>query len=316
MRMRYMELLNIQHHFFDVSDLHRIHVIEAGNRKGPSVVFIHGGPGSGVNEKLINYIDCEYFHVLLIDQRGAGQSSPVGELRDNTLETLISDIEVVREYFCVDSWWVTGGSWGSFLAVNYAIKYRSRVKGMILRGCFLGRHHEIDWLYAPNGASLYYSDVWDMFVENCPSKNRLEILTFYMDRLTSSDELVSWEATKRWLAWASISMGNINQVTDESEREGLIAKATIMCHFLINSCFLQDNDKLLSELTTMSDIPLWIVHGREDVICPQKTAWELSQVHENTFLTILDGVGHSPAEPKTCDALRDCFEQIKNENYA
>ncbi|GAA0203891.1 prolyl aminopeptidase [Kangiella japonica] len=309
-----MKLLNVENHFLDISELHRVHVIEAGNRQGPCVVFMHGGPGAGVNEKLINYIDCEYFHVLLIDQRGCGQSLPLGELRDNTLTSLISDVEVVREHFGINSWWVTGGSWGSFLALNYAVKHRDCVKGLIVRGCFLGRQWELDWLYAPDGASRYYPEVWQLFVENCPRKTRTEILAFYMERLTSSDEAERWDAAKRWLAWASISMGDITTLVAESQSDSLIAKATIMCHYLSNDCFSRDSEHLLTQLTTMDNIPIWIAHGRLDVICPPKTAWELSQVHDNTYLTLLDGVGHSPADTSICDALRDCFEKIKNDN--
>ena len=308
-----MALSNIKHHFLDVSKLHTIHVIEAGNKQGPCVIFMHGGPGSGVNEKLINYIDCDYYHVFLIDQRGAGRSTPTGELTDNDLTSLVSDIETVRRYFDINSWLVTAGSWGCLLALKYAVQYPNRVTGLILRGCFLGRGWELDWLYTPSGAALYYPDVWNEFVEGCTATERTGILRHYLQKLTDPDENIRWQAAQRWLAWGSISMGDGRQFLSvhRQDRNGLIAKAKIMCHFLLHDCFMSDDNELLNALTLRKNMPLWIVQGRQDVICTPKTAWQLSRVHDNTQLMFLDGVGHSPVDPETSAALRHCFEQFK-----
>lgn len=150
-------------HYFQVSSLHRIRVLEAGNPSGPCVLFVHGGPGSGVNTDWIDYIDCTHFRVILIDQRGAGKSRPLGELKENTLPDLIADIETVRKHLNVENWYVTGGSWGSVVALAYAIEHPKTVLGLVLRGVFLGTESEIDWLYAPNGAARFYPDVWELF---------------------------------------------------------------------------------------------------------------------------------------------------------
>ncbi len=309
-----MKLTDIEHHFINVNQLHRIHVIEAGNRQGPCVVFMHGGPGSGVNEKLINYLDCEHYHVLLIDQRGCGLSAPCGELSDNNLDALISDIEVVRQHFGIDRWSVTAGSWGSLLALCYAIEQPEKIDALVLRGCFLGRASEIEWLYTPDGASRYYPDIWEKFVEQCPANDVDGILTYYQTNLNNPNEKVRWEAACRWLAWASISMGDGSTLLSvvQQDREGLIAKAKIMCHFIINRCFLPSENYILTHLTSVQNIPMWIIHGREDVICLPLTAWQLCHEHGNANLTFLEKVGHSPVDVAMTDALRNCFEELKN----
>lgn len=307
------KLIDAQNHFIKVSDLHTIHVIEAGNKEGPAVLFMHGGPGSGVNTKFIDYIDCNFYRVFLIDQRGAGQSSPLGELEDNNVDALISDIEFVRQAFDINKWILTAGSWGSFLAAYYTANFPNRVLGLLLRGCFMASSDEIDWLYSGYGAAAFYPEVWEKFLGTCPNNKRNDILRCYYEKLTSNEDAIQWTAAKNWLDWASISMNElqVDQSYSEENKKRAIAKARIMSHFLHNQCFLDDSFSLLSTLGTLKHIPIWIVNGRNDVICPVATSWRLSKVHDNTRLVILDGAGHSPANEEVRETLFDFFNEFK-----
>jgi proline iminopeptidase len=82
---------------------------------------------------------------VIFDQRGAGRSTPLGELRDNTTPHLIADIERLREHLGLGRWLVFGGSWGSTLALAYAEAHPDRCQGLVLRGIFLCRKSEIEW---------------------------------------------------------------------------------------------------------------------------------------------------------------------------
>ena len=81
------------------------------------------------------------------------------ELREN----LISDIESIRKYLNIKKWVVFGGSWGSTLALSYAIKHSEFCKALILRGIFLLRKLEIDWFYQ-EGCSYIYPDKWENYI--------------------------------------------------------------------------------------------------------------------------------------------------------
>ena len=54
--------------FLEVSDLHTIHVEEAGNPDGKPVVFVHGGPGGGIETIYRQYFDPERWRIVLFDQ--------------------------------------------------------------------------------------------------------------------------------------------------------------------------------------------------------------------------------------------------------
>jgi len=52
-----------------------------------------------------------------------------------------------REELSIPKWQVFGGSWGSTLALTYAISHAERVTELVLRGIFMLRESELKWLY-------------------------------------------------------------------------------------------------------------------------------------------------------------------------
>ena len=60
-----------------VGDGHELHFEELGRRDGIPVVFLHGGPGSGISVEHRRFFDPGRFRVVLFDQRGAGRSTPL-----------------------------------------------------------------------------------------------------------------------------------------------------------------------------------------------------------------------------------------------
>ena len=174
--------------------LHTMYFEQSGNPRGIPVVFLHGGPGAGATPTHRRFFDPSAFRIIVFDQRGAGRSSPLGELRDNTTAHLVADLELLRAHLGIDGWVVFGGSWGSTLALAYAQRYPQRCRSLILRGIFLCRRAEVDWfLY---GIRTVFPEAWRAFAAPIPERERGDLLAAYYRRLIDPD----LRARKRRLA--------------------------------------------------------------------------------------------------------------------
>jgi proline iminopeptidase len=156
---------------------HEMYWEQSGNPEGVPVVFLHGGPGAGCSPAHRRFFDPRHYRIVIFDQRGAGRSTPLGELSNNTTGHLIDDIETLRRHLGIERWFVFGGSWGSTLAIAYAEAHPERVIGLCLRGIFLCRKFEIDWfLY---GMRAIFPENWRRFAEHLPPEERGDLLTNY-----------------------------------------------------------------------------------------------------------------------------------------
>lgn len=115
-------------------NVHHIYYEVVGNPTGIPVVMLHGGPGAGCNDKMRRFHDPSTYRIVLFDQRGCGRSKPDGLLDENNTWDLVADMERLRELLRIERWQVFGGSWGSTLALSYAVTHPARVTGLVLRG--------------------------------------------------------------------------------------------------------------------------------------------------------------------------------------
>ncbi len=292
-----------------VSDLHTLYYEEAGNPAGVPVIFLHGGPGVGVQPIYRRYFDPQRFHVILLSQRGAGKSTPSGELRENNTWELVKDIEKLRDELGIENWFVFGGSWGSTLALTYAQQHPERVRGLVLRGVFLGRHTELVWEYV-DGASRIFPEAWERFIQHIPPVERANLPGAYYKRLTSPQREVQLAAANQWYDWEA-GIGTL--LPRESPRmavDDLLAFTRIECHYMVNNLFYPEDNYLLNNMDRIADIPCWIAQGRYDIICPVFTAYELSKVLPKAELHIVPDAGHSIAEPGIVDCLIRGIEKL------
>jgi proline iminopeptidase len=282
-----------------VSALHEIHVEESGNPAGKPVVFVHGGPGGGVEPWHRQFFDPTRYRAVLIDQRGCGKSTPHAELRENTTWDLVADMELVRARLGIDRWVVFGGSWGATLALAYAETHPERVKGLIVRGVFLLRREEIRWFYQ-EGANWIFPDAWQHYVEVIPPAERGDFVKAYYERLTSSDANVRREAARAWSIWEGAT-SKLMQSEDLVKRFGedrfAEAFARIECHYFVNDGFFKTPNWLLENVGRIRKIPGVIVQGRYDVVCPMKSAWDLHRAWPEAELQIVPDAGHAASEP-------------------
>jgi|APFre7841882724_1041349.scaffolds.fasta_scaffold44841_1 proline iminopeptidase len=291
--------------------VHTMYWEESGNPAGIPVVFLHGGPGGGSSPRHRRFFDPEAYRILVYDQRGAGRSTPLGELRDNTTPHLVTDLEGLRAHLGVERWLVFGGSWGSTLALAYAEAHPDRCLGLVLRGVFLCRPAEIEWfLY---GLRHVFPETWDRFAGYLPADERGDLLESYHRRLVDPDPAVHLPAAKRWSAYEGScstllrSEDIVRRFEDDVVALGL---ARIEAHYFRHGIFMPP-DALLEQVDRIRHIPGVIVQGRYDMVCPIVSAHELHEAWPEARYVVVPDAGHSAWEPGICAALVEACDRFR-----
>ncbi|MGV1951632.1 prolyl aminopeptidase [Agrobacterium vitis] len=304
LRTLYPEIEPFETGFLDVGDGHVIHWERVGTKGAKPAVFLHGGPGGGINPSQRRVFDPALYDVVLFDQRGCGKSTPHAHLDANTTWHLVADIERLRDMIGVEKWLVFGGSWGSTLALAYAQTHPERVSELVLRGIYTLTKAELDWYYQ-FGVSEMYPDRWEHFIAPIPVEERHDMISAYHRRLTGEDKEVQLACARAWSQWegATISLiPNIQQIENFGEDHYAIAFARLENHFFMNRIWMEDG-QLLRDAHKLKGIPGVIVHGRYDMPCPLRYAWELSKLWPDADLHIVEAAGHAMSEPGILDQL-------------
>ena len=290
---------------FPVSSVHTLHVQQVGNPNGRPVLYVHGGPGAGCAAKARRIFNPQYYRLIMIDQRGAGRSTPHGELKDNTTANLINDFEQIREHFDIEQWLLFGGSWGSTLSLLYAQAHPDRITGLILRGIFLGTSRDHAWWFGDSGLRNIYPDAWQRLISNIPESEHHNLLKTIYQRISSddldsrrkmADEFTAYELAASKLI---VEQGDIDAELGTDFSYGL---GSLECHYFANKLFIEE-DQILNNMAKIQHLPATIIHGRYDMVCPLKGAWDLHQKWPGSTLNIIPDAGHSWEEPGTTKAL-------------
>src|ERR1700675_4151763 len=77
----------------DLDPPHRMYFETSGNSRGGAGVVLHGGPGAGASAVHRQFFDPAFYRIVIYDQRGAGRSTPLGCLENNTTPHLVADLE-------------------------------------------------------------------------------------------------------------------------------------------------------------------------------------------------------------------------------
>lgn len=330
---------------------HEIYWEEYGHPEGEPVMFLHGGPGGATTPALARFFDPKRYRIVLFDQRGCGKSRPSASdldaraaLADNTTDALIADIGALRAHLRIEGkMHVFGGSWGSTLALAYAIAAPETVASLILRGIFLCRRKDVDYFYQGNaqtyadnpydtqlaGTYQFFPDAWKRFVEVISPADRGDMVRAYADIFAhaptnAAEERRLLDAAGAWSVWEGVTSYLSQDMSDLSRfSDAAFAKAfaRIENHYFMNGAFLggkgpsnRDQDFILSHVDRIASIPVYIVHGRYDVVCPMFQAEELvsalksagaKQVHYH-----LTPAGHSMQERETNRVLSDIMDAL------
>jgi proline iminopeptidase len=290
---------------------HTLYWEQSGNPRGVPVVFLHGGPGAGATPTHRRFFDPASYRIIIFDQRGAGRSTPLGELADNGTAHLVRDIEALRVYFAIERWVVFGGSWGSTLALSYAIAHPARCRALILRGIFLCRQSEIDWfLY---GIRQVFPEAWRTFAAPIPEGERGNLLDAYYRRLTDPNPAIHLPAARSWSVYegaCSTLLPSADTVTAFGEDRMALGLARIEAHYFRHEIVAPEHD-LIRSIDRIRAIPTTIVQGRYDMVCPIVTADELARAWPEAAYAVVPDAGHSAMEPGIRAQLVATTERVK-----
>ena len=307
----YPELIPLETHILAVGEEHRLYYEICGHHRGYPVLFLHGGPGSGCNPSQRRLFDPQHYRIILFDQRGCGRSEPLGSIDHNTTSHLIADIEKLRQQLDIEKWLVFGGSWGSTLALLYAVNHPQHVSGLILRGIFLARQQELEWFLG--GVVRFYPDAWQTLLAALPVAEQGDVLTAYYARVWSDDRSVSLDAAQRWNAFEEaimcltpLAMLSSSRLIDPARE---IARARVQLHYIAHACFI-DGEALLDATRHLTHIPTHIIQGRYDMVCPPISAWELQRAMPHAQLDWVQA-GHSAMDEAMTMALVMATDKFK-----
>ncbi len=297
--------------YLKVDDIHEIYWEECGNPQGIPVVFLHGGPGAGASPEHRRFFDPTFYRIIIFDQRGAGRSKPFAELKNNTPDHLVSDIEQLRKFLHVEKWLVFGGSWGSTLAIYYGEKNPEQCLGFVLRGIFLMRAKEIDWFFS--GIKTFLPETWERFANYIPENKRGNLLEAYFELLTNPDPAIHMPAAKLF----SRTEGEMSSLLPNPKLvEGYVEDHIALGLARIEADYMKFyakslGDFILPNVHRINHLPCFIIQGRYDLCCPPISAYELSKAWPNAELMMVPDAGHSASEPSLSRQLVLATEKFK-----
>lgn len=308
--------------WLQVDDIHRIYWQQSGNPHGQPVVVVHGGPGAGINPEHRQYFDPSYYRIIAFDQRGAGRSTPSGELENNTAQHLIEDMEKLRQHFQIQQWLVSGSSWGSTLSLYYAQHYPASCKGLLLRSIFLGRDYELRWTV--NDVRAIYPEALEHAINYLAPEKRDNILKGYHELLMDNDPEVHIPAALHYLGF----FGKISRMypltPEEMTRPGQdgfqyeLNFSRIQSHYYLNHMYFHGYN-ILDNMDKISHLPGHIIHGRYDMCCPIISAFDLSREWKKADFIIVPDAGHSNSEgsfPEAIVKASNAFKEILEQKVA
>lgn len=286
-----------------VSQLHELAIYEFGNPDGIPAVFLHGGPGGGFSEKSVATFDLSTYRVIGLDQRGAGKSTPFASIEENTTQDLVADLEKLREKLGIDRWLVAGGSWGSCLALAYAIAHPERCLGLRIHGIFLGEKSDVQWWF--HGCRAIFPDYWQEFAEFVPEDERHDLLAAYLKRLTCGDDDLEMDAAvslRRFSGWTQTLEPSEDHVRNLLQGDAALAVSRIFTYYCNNGAFMPEG-YLIANIDRIRHLPAEIIQARYDTVTPMMTAWKLHQAWPEARFTIVTLANHVPSVKPMAEAL-------------
>lgn len=285
---------------------------QSGQRDGVPVLYLHGGPGAGLEPEMRRFHDPSHYRLVMFDQRGAGASRPSGDVRHNTTQLLLGDIELLRRTLGIERWIVSGGSWGTTLALAYAQAHSNRCAALVLRGVFLGTREEMHWVN--DGMRKLFPIEWQRCVAGMSKAEQEHLHSTVRARVFGEDRE---RAVAAAIALARFEWLCASVVPDEADidaeltPEFALAYSRLLCHYVMNDFFLEP-DQLVRNIDLLRHVPGSIIQGRFDWVCPPWSAVRLHQAWPGSRLALVPGAGHLTSEPGIARELLDTMEALKS----
>jgi len=299
--------------YLKVTDGHKLYYEVYGNPKGIPVLYLHGGPGAGFSDKDKLYFNPKVYKVILFDQRGSGRSKPFASLKGNTTHRLVEDINQLLKLTGINKVFLFGGSWGSTLALIYAVKNPQKISGMLVRGIYLATYREKKY-FEMGGVKPFFPDVWKRFISLVPQKYRKNPSAYYLRQMKSKDKKKSDKYAFEWFYYeASLCKIGIKHEEIMAYKKTFNYKALspIECSYLSKDCYIPEN-YILKNIGKLKNLPVSIVQGRFDMICPPESAFKLHAKLPKSKLHILPAghISHEKSIHRKLTGEMKKFEKI------
>lgn len=293
--------------YLNVGYGHQIYFEECGNPDGVPILYLHGGPGAGCDRDSRRFFDPRKCRIILFDQRGSGRSRPYASIRDNNTWHLVEDMRKLLKHLGLEGQKVIlfGGSWGSTLALVYAVTYPNTVLGMVLQGIFLSEKEEcLDYL---NGQMEHsrFPEVCKRFLGNVPEYARSNPAEYYFAMMTSNDQEARRKFAYEWsyyeTARLNLTPKSEEELEEEIRSEPYESLSILEAHYIRSLCFLEDGF-ILRNARLVPRVPISIIHGRYDDLCSVNSALRLHKVLPTSVLHVVVA-GHSRTDPEILKKL-------------
>ncbi len=302
----------IREFYIEVGDGHELYVQDWGNKKAKRpIIFLHGGPGSNVKDSQKAMFDPLQHRVIFFDQRGCGKSLPYGSLLHNTTDDLIEDITKLANELKISSFVLVGGSWGSTLALAYAVKHPQHLQALVIRGILTGSQAEIDY-FDKGEFRNWFPEIWERYLANTPQEHRENPTAYHFKRILSDDEEEARQSACAYSNLEGALVGLDDRFRPDLHTDPAFDSAGIKMevHYLANRCFMPDRH-IFNNVRKLT-MPVWMVQGRYDMVCPPTTAYELHQKLPRSQL-IWTIAGHHGAERESASVMQSILLQFGGE---
>ena len=254
---------------------HKLHIVDWGNPKSEtSFIYLHGGPGGHMRDKSKICFDPTKHRVVFYDQRGCGESTPYGSLKNNNTTTLAEDIIKIADHLKIDKFNLYGFSWGSTLALYTAINYSSRVNNLIIGGVYIGTN-DLPEMF--NYLATFFPEVHERILANTPTEYHKNLTKYYQDKAlngTPSEQKHACHVLNTIEGTILSYDSDFRPVESYVDFDPIPTK--IETHFIANKCFLPQGYivKNAHKITANT----YIIQGRADLVCPPAAAYKISKL--------------------------------------
>lgn len=288
-------------HFLKVSKTHTIHYQTIGIESDPPILLLHGGPGVGCTENDLNFFYGLKVKGILIDQRGCGLSTPKGSVIENTSQDLVNDIIVLMGFLNIKKAKILGGSWGSTLAILFAIQYPERVDSLLLRGLFTATKKS--WASYEDPSTHAFKKL----ISYVPKSYKGTVWEYYYNKLVQGNETDQKKFVRLFAEYnlQKITEGKVTTLEPDIDIHELLNINRVRLHYMVHDFFIEEN-YIWKHISLIKDIPIILVHGKSDEICDPLTVERFSSLLPKSSVHWVEA-GHSPKEKAIIEGVRSAL---------
>lgn len=273
-----------------------------GDEDDPAVVALHGGPGVGDHAKPKAAFEplTDDYRLVVYDHRGCGRSEVTGPFSN---EQYADDLEALRQHLGVDEFVLYGGSYGGFIAQEYAIRYGDRLAGLVLRDTAATPDHDEA---ARENARAGLPEVRERGID-VP-----EITMEELDRVFAGDVASDEEFARIYHGMLPLYAPDLDAFDADEAREAI---DDLQFHHETHNVMFSEAHPNMDYTPDLPDVdvPALVTVGRHDWITPVEASEEIADLLPDSRLVVFEESGHSPNLDQQDDYLarfREFLDEI------